>query len=194
MIGSRLVVAYGESPAHELLRAEAARFHEVPIEAVVVVHECPRCGSDAHGRPRLLPTAAVRHPGHVSLARAGDLSVVALTDVGPVGVDVEAVDAAGFPGFDDVALHPDEHASSAEDRTRLWVRKEALLKAYGLGLAVDPREVLVDDDGRVTWSSPRRAPGAVRLLDVAVRGQVVAVAVLTDMSLEGLSVTLRPAR
>ena len=82
------MVAYGHLPAHELLRAEAARFHGVPPAQIVLAHACPRCGSDGHGRPHLLATAAVRHPAHVSLARAGDLAVVALTDTGPVGVDV----------------------------------------------------------------------------------------------------------
>ena len=192
MTGPRVVVAYGIGSAHDLLRAEAARLHHVAVERIVLGHECDRCGSDDHGRPRLLPTASVRHPAHVSLARAGDLSVVALTAAGPVGIDVEATDAAGFTGFDDVALHADESVRTAAERTRLWVRKEALLKAYGLGLAVDPRDVLIDD-GTVTWDSPLRPPGTVRLLDVDVPGHVSAVAVVTDAGPGGLSVTVRAA-
>jgi 4'-phosphopantetheinyl transferase len=191
----RLVVAYGTSPAPVVLRTEAARFHQVSPAQVVVVHECPRCGSDAHGRPRLLPTARVRHPAHVSLARAGDLSVVAITDAGPVGVDVEAPGAADFAGFEDVVLHPGERASTAEDRTSVWVRKEALLKAYGLGLAVEPGDVMLDDDGLVSWDSGHRLPGAVWLRDVAVPGHVVAVAILplAEVEVELLSLTVRAA-
>jgi 4'-phosphopantetheinyl transferase len=190
---TRLVVAYGAVPAPELLRAEAARFHEVPASEVVLVHECPRCGSSAHGRPQLVATASVRHPAYVSLARAGDLSVVAVTDAGPVGVDVEAEGAADFAGFPDVALHPGERETSADDPTRVWVRKEALLKAYGLGLAVDPSDVRLDDDGLASWDSPHRPPGVVWLRDLAVPGHVVAVAVLAEHDIEGLSVATRPA-
>jgi len=191
----RLVVAYGALPAHAALRAEAARFHRVSPAQIVLVHECPRCGSEAHGRPRLIPTAAVRHPAHVSLARAEDFSVVAITDAGPVGVDVEAECAADFAGFEDVALHPRERAAAADDPTRVWVRKEALLKAYGLGLVVDPSDVRLDDDGLATWDSPHRPPGAVWLRDLAVPGHVMAVAVLplTQRDLAGLSAAMRPA-
>ncbi len=188
----RLVVSYGALPAHALLRAEAARFHHVSPAHIVVVHECVRCGSDAHGRPRLVATAAVRHPAHVSLARAGEMSVVAITDAGPVGVDVEAEGAAGFAGFEDVALHRDERA---DDPTRVWVRKEALLKAHGLGLAVDPRDVRLGDDGLESWDSPHEAPPTVWLRDLAVPGHVIAVAVLphAERDVAGLSATLRPA-
>ena len=190
----RLVVAYGAVPAHEALRAEAARFHQVPVDRIVVAHECARCGSDAHGRPRILATSAVRQPAHVGLARAGDLSVVAVTDAGPIGVDVEAEGAAGFEGFAGVALHPDERAATPADATRAWVRKEAMLKAYGLGLAVDPSDVRLDDDGLVAWDSFHRPPDAVWLRDLVVPGYVVAVAVLpvAEHDMSGLSATVRP--
>ena len=191
----RLVVAYGVMPAHALLRAEAARWHQVTPAHIVLVHECPRCGSDAHGRPRLVATAAARQPAYVSLARAGDLSVVAITDAGPVGIDVEAEGAADFAGVEDVALHPGERGTTPVDPTRVWVRKEGLLKAYGLGLAVDPSDVRLDDDGLATWDSPHRSPGAVWLRDLAVPGHVMAVAVLplAEHDVAGLSATIRPA-
>lgn len=183
------MVAYGAPPAHALLRAEAARFHGVGPERIVLGHACPRCGSDEHGRPYLVPTATLREPAQVSLARAGDLSVVAITDAGPVGVDVEEEGAAAFDGFADVARHPDEDA--ATDATRSWVRTEALLKACGLGLAVDPRDVRLDDGGLVSWDSTQPAPDAVRLLDLDVPGHVVAVVVLVDDEAD-LAVALRP--
>lgn len=193
---SRLVVAYGRAPAYELLRAEAARFHGVAPESIVVTRECPRCGSDQHGRPLLLPTRTVRRPAHVSVARAGALSVVAVTDAGPVGVDVEAEGAAERARVAEVALHPDEiRALPGADVTRAWVRKEALLKAYGLGLAIDPRDVRLDDDGLATWDCGLPPPGAVWLRDLAVPGHVCAVVVLphSDHDVAGLAVSLRPA-
>jgi 4'-phosphopantetheinyl transferase len=171
----RLVVAYGTANAHDLLRAEAARFHRVAVSQIVLTHACPRCGSGAHGRPLIAATEQVRRPAHVSLARAGDLSLVAVTDAGRVGVDVEAEGAAELAGVERVVLHPGERAA---DVTRTWVRKEAVLKAYGLGLAVDPSHVLLDDDGIASWDSPHPAPDPVRIRDVAVPGHVAAVALL----------------
>jgi 4'-phosphopantetheinyl transferase len=189
------VIAYGTMSAHALLRAEAARFHRVSPAQVVLVHECPRCGSDTHGQPRLQATASIRHPAYVSLARAGDLSVTAVTDAGPVGVDVEIEGAADFAGFAGVALHPAERATTRAEPTRVWVRKEALLKAYGLGLAVDPSEVGLDDDGLATWDSRHEPPEAVWLRDLAVPGHVAAVAILplTGQDVDGLSATVYPA-
>ncbi len=189
----RLVVAYGMQPAHALLRAEAALFHQVPPDRIVLGHECPRCGSDEHGRPHLPATATVRQPAYVSLARAGDLSVVALTDAGPVGVDVEPEGAGDFRGFDDVALHPGERVVNATDPTRVWVRKEALLKAYGLGLVVDPSDIRIDADGSATWDSPHRPPGDILLRDVEVPGHVVSLVVLPEAGrgVVGLAVTVR---
>jgi 4'-phosphopantetheinyl transferase len=189
----RIEVDYGTRPAHDLLRDAAAQFHQVPISHVVLTHECLHCGSDEHGRPMLLATAAIRRPAYVSLARAGDVSVVAVTDAGHVGVDVEAEGAAEFEGFAEVALHPAERAPGTVDPTRSWVRKEAVLKAYGLGLAVDPGDLRVDDHGLVAWDSPYPSPGSVWLRDITAPGLVLAVAVLPDVDLATLSITVRSA-
>lgn len=191
----RLVVVHGETSAHDLLRHEVARFHQVPAPAVVLTHDCPRCGSHAHGQPRVLPSATIRHPAYVSLARAGDLAVVAITEAGPVGIDVEAIDAADFHDFATVGLHPDEAADTAAERTRTWVRKEALLKAYGTGLAIDPRAIRLDDGGLAAWDSEHPAPGAVWLREIPIAGAVAAVAVLPvgRADVHDLSVFVRSA-
>lgn len=186
----RVVVAYATAPALDLLRAEAARFHDLPPDRVVLGRECVRCGSTEHGRPRLLATSSLRAPAYVSLARAGALSVVALTEVGEVGVDVEAAGAAEFEGFDAVAVHPSE---SDDDRTRTWVRKEAVLKACGVGLAVDPARLRLDEVGVVEWPPELATPGRVLLHDVPLLGYVCAVAVVVPDggSVDGLDVTVR---
>ena len=101
---------------------------------------------------------------------------------------------ADFVGFAETALHPGERSGPPVDPTRAWVRKESLLKAYGLGLAVDPGDVRLDDGGLAAWDSPHRPPGAVWLREVAVPGHVAAVAVLPldDQDVADLSATVRP--
>ena len=113
---------------------------------VTIEQRCERCGG-AHGRPRVVAPSGV----HVSLSRAGDTAVVAVSLAGPIGVDIESVRAVGRAGFDDVAFNTLERTALAavsfaeRDRARalLWTTKEALLKLSGDGLTVNPREVTV---------------------------------------------------
>jgi 4'-phosphopantetheinyl transferase len=60
---------------------------------------------------------------------------------GAVGVDVESLDGFRFETVEEVLLHPGETATTAEELATTWVRKEALLKAGGYGLSVDPRTI-----------------------------------------------------
>ncbi|GAA4982876.1 4'-phosphopantetheinyl transferase family protein [Kineococcus glutinatus] len=130
--------ARGEDRTRSLLNAALLRL-AVPAEtgtpaaAVDVVRRCGTCAGP-HGRPTLPGTGL-----SVSLSHAGRRVVVALSRDGDVGVDVErrtGLDAAALAG----ALAPQE---AAGDPLRLWVRKEAVLKATGEGLTVEPREVVV---------------------------------------------------
>ncbi len=189
---AELLIGYGALPAHDLLRALAARFHGIEPDRVVLGHTCPRCGSDDHGRPLLLPTSSLRTPAQVSLARAGALAIAAVTDAGQVGVDVEEEGAAGFDGFADVALHTDEKRRSDVEPTQLWVRKEALLKASGLGLAIDPREVLALRPGPISLPAAAGARRQAWLHDLEVPGHCASVAVIAadPADLDGLVPTV----
>lgn len=114
----------------------------------------------AHGKPDL-----VGGP-HFNLAHSGDLALLAVTQVAPIGVDVEHVRI--LDDFEQIAerfFAPGERASlRAVDRARYeaawfscWTRKEAFIKAVGHGLsfALDRFEVAIDPD----------EPAALRTID-----------------------------
>lgn len=165
--------------ATDLLRAALGRTLGRPARDVRLSRSCRQCGSSRHGRPVTLP----HDPGvFLSLSRAGDLALVAVSRVGPVGVDVERLDAARFAGFDGIALHAQETAGTVEARATTWVRKESLLKATGDGLAVDPRLVRLSDPEEpprlVEWSAPTAGPAYAWMEDLEIEGYAACVTVL----------------
>jgi 4'-phosphopantetheinyl transferase len=136
-----LAITWLPSGGEDDLARLVADFAQIDPHAVRIVRACRSCGSDAHGKPQVVAPSAVT-PIHVSLSRSGGMTVVAVTDVGPVGIDVEAV----------------QH----EDLTP-WVRTESLVKATGHGLTIDP-----DDIPDERWTADLAAPdgyvGAVTIL------------------------------
>ncbi|HSO90378.1 MAG TPA: 4'-phosphopantetheinyl transferase superfamily protein [Arthrobacter sp.] len=125
---------------------------------LTAAYSCPDCGTGPeldHGRPgyrlRHVPAGL-----GLSLSRSHGWALLAARSAGPerpagvagvtVGIDLEHSSGVMFPGFDDVALTPAERqllAALAPDqavlwRTAAWARKEALLKARGTGLRVEP--------------------------------------------------------
>lgn len=111
---------------------------------------------------------------HASRSATPGLGAVALWQGGPVGVDVERVRPEII---DDVllalALHPSERASpDAREPDAFfarWVRKEALLKSLGTGLALPPAEVHAGSPGE-DWelaSAPDKGKAYLRNLSPA---------------------------
>jgi 4'-phosphopantetheinyl transferase len=106
-------------------------------------------GYEATGRPHLVDIAAAPD---FNVSHSDDVVLIAISWVGRIGVDIEAVrpmeDLQGLAGQ---MMHPIEWDSfiglSEDQRTahffQLWTRKEALLKASGVGLSLDPRSVLI---------------------------------------------------
>lgn len=141
----------------------------------VVVHR------GAAGKPELPGS-----PLHASLAHAGDAALVAVTAAGAVGVDVEPC----RPDVDRWALVA--HVLSPLERDRLaslpaprrpravlgaWTRKEAVLKAAGCGLAVEPNLVEIGPGPRVARIPPELGPpSGWALVDLPLSGHVAAVA------------------
>jgi 4'-phosphopantetheinyl transferase len=137
--------------------AETAGKSAEELRADFVCRECTR-DDRVHGMPRYR-TGPSGPAVLASLSRAGDWCLLAAStdeQVLGVGVDLESGGAAGFEGFGQVALSAREQeelqmvepALQPGFQTRLWTRKEAVLKALGRGLAVvDP--ALVDVAGSV---------------------------------------------
>jgi 4'-phosphopantetheinyl transferase len=120
--------------------------------------------------------------------------MVAATAAGPVGVDLERSGATSFEGFDGVALTSAERtevgrcapAAQARARAVYWVRKEAVLKATGYGLALDPAALEVSAPhlpaALTAWHADQAPPPQVQLTDIPVGDdRVAAVAVLAPM-------------
>jgi 4'-phosphopantetheinyl transferase len=142
-----------------------------------------------HGKPTLTNTPV--GPVHFNVSRSGDCCVIAVTGIGPIGVDVERVVA--FPELEAIAgsrFGPPEAAAilrlRGERRLRAfyncWTRKEAYLKATGVGLTgglagvtvtVDDANASIlslHDDDPDAWTLAALRPGPDLIGAVAVRG------------------------
>ena len=170
--------------ARRLIAWEGLPILGLPSHGARVINHCRSCGSTEHGRPMLAPIPGTVTP-HVSISYAEDLTVVALTAAGPVGVDVERYEAASFAGYDAVAAHEKESSQDARARTVAWIRKESLLKATGQGLTVDPRRIHLTEQHEpprlIEWTAADPPSTSVWMWDVEVASaHVAAVTVLCD--------------
>ena len=179
---------------HALVRRLLGELLDRDPASLSFARRCTTCRSELHGKPSLVDV-----PGwHFSLSYTNSLAVVVAAEGTEVGVDTEDLTDADFEGFVGTTLARDEEAAFEEltgrdlllARARVWARKEAVLKATGHGLVVDPSEVLVsgplDPPALVAWQAEEPAPPAVALadLDLTTERHQAAVAALTDASLE----------
>ncbi len=126
-----------------LLRDLVVTLAGVDPADVSVEARCPVC-SEPHGRPVVISPAAAM-PLQLALAHAGSVVVAAAAWNHPVGVDVERSDAAHAPERDDAITTV--AGASGEDALEHWTRVEAVLKADGRGLRVDPERVRIRTSG-----------------------------------------------
>jgi 4'-phosphopantetheinyl transferase len=146
---------------------------------VRVDRTCRHCGAQ-HGPPRVAGDRL-----SVSVSHAGAAVVVAVSDRGPVGVDVEPVDGSDPEPLMGVCLAPAERATGVTQAALLerWVAKEAVLKAAGEGLRLPMTGLVLGGPPRWevrAWDERPGLVGRVRVqpLQGAPYGHVAAVAVL----------------
>jgi len=182
-----------------LLRVVLARYLNLPPVEIEIDRSCPECGRP-HGRPRLSrrPETAIRtskggdplepprgsaagETVEFSVTHGGDLLVLAFAGSGRVGVDVEpieAVDNAG-PELIDFTLTAAERLRLLEvpalQRRRVflrhWTGKEAILKALGTGLDVEPQAVTLPPlpiRGKASVTLPGSLPVDLWISDIEV--------------------------
>lgn len=111
-------------------------------------------------KPRLEPELGLRF----NLSHTTGLALVAVSDE-EVGVDLERIDdEASLGELEGVLLSPAEAEGSGTMRSAemlaTWCRKEAVLKALGLGLSVSPTLLTIELPPPISGSGWGRARGA----------------------------------
>ncbi|MCX5386328.1 4'-phosphopantetheinyl transferase superfamily protein [Streptomyces sp. NBC_00083] len=117
-----------------------------PAEIGLGRRPCPGCGDPLHGPPAVLSPES---PLWISISHTHGCGMLAVARV-PVGVDVEGV--RDFPVEElapatlteserQVVLGADEGSARTRAFLRSWTRKEAVLKAVGVGITTDLRTV-----------------------------------------------------
>lgn len=161
----------GRAVARELV----AELAGIAADTVVIDARCADCGAQ-HGQPRIVGPARLAGRFSVSIAHAGERTIVVARAGGPIGVDAERIDSSrDVSWLTGLTTLPDAHSESAAELLRHWTRVEAVLKADGRGLRVDPALVRVSGDSVARIGDD---PLRYRLVDASVGPLMITVAVL----------------
>jgi len=151
-----------------------------------------------HGKPAVDATRAAGPAAQVNLSHSGDWAMLAVSPDRPVGIDIQrmrpSLDVAAMAhrwfapaeSAEVVAAGPAGSESRADVFGRLWVRKEAVVKAAGGRIL---RNSAIEVDRPVVECAEGPPPGLYRVRDVpAPDGYHAAVAVAGDADFD---VTMR---
>jgi phosphopantetheinyl transferase (holo-ACP synthase) len=154
--------------------------------------------NDGQGRPvaSVPPDVSAAHPAvsalSVSISHTEWIGVAVVSDIGPIGIDVEPVtpQAPRSNGFLDIALTPGEQGLRPDgfetDRwvALTWTAKEAVAKAIGTGLQGRPRafevEAMTDVESRTGLTLRVRDPEGHRWTVASSREGDFIIAVTID--------------
>jgi len=143
----------GYITSHVALRNLLSAYARIPIKEVKV-------GQKRNGKPVLEGQSDL----HFNLSHSDHFALIALSNVGPVGIDLEDATKPAPYEIANIAFSPRENQhlqnSAKEDKSTLfydtWCRKESVIKADGRGLNINLSEVEVMDlrDCHIsqTWS------------------------------------------
>ena len=168
--------------AHHALRQVLGRARGREPSALVLE-------ADARGKPRLLEARGLEF----NLSHSAHECLIGISGGRPIGVDVEVVqavvdaDALARRHFTPSEFEQWERAPAvSRERAFLqgWTRKEACLKALGLGLSVRPKTIEVGCDGGmrtvVAELGPRRV--GIELASLALAHAAVGAVALAEAS------------
>ena len=120
------------STARGLLRMILSHYLSIPAAAVAIT-------TNAHGKPQLAPSMYTEL--QFNLSHSGNRAVMAVCDNFSIGIDIEEVrpiteDVAGhfFSSRECAALNALPEEEFVQGFYRCWTRKEAFVKALGMGL------------------------------------------------------------
>ena len=138
--------------AHYALRSILSRYLSRMPEDIVFLTE-------SDGKPRVEQQEGEK-PLYFNLSHSGVFSLIGVSRVGEIGVDIESIDPSiVIDELADRVLTSEEMQALAglDDRDRrdefyrLWCGKEALLKAEGIGLRRSPATLDLDDAAEGRW-------------------------------------------
>ncbi|MEP1207776.1 MAG: 4'-phosphopantetheinyl transferase superfamily protein [Rhizobiaceae bacterium] len=99
---------------------------------------------------------------HFNTSQSGNVGIIAICEIGPLGVDIELSRSIDVAGFAQKILSPKERISfsslTAEQQLpalfKFWTAKEALIKALGIGLDLNqlPHITLTDGSDRTGFT------------------------------------------
>jgi 4'-phosphopantetheinyl transferase len=128
-------------------------------------------GENAHGKPIVANAADLHFPDlHFNVSHSGDLALIGISQTGPLGVDIEVVrPEIDLADLIELFFTPSEHVliaanSAAQQRSAfysIWTAKEAVLKAWGLGITDHLKDFSVEPHGGHFVLKPESPEGNV---------------------------------